>query len=136
MKESIQITFEVGVPENQFESAMNTLILGLRDYKSFMEEGKKFLDYDKYKVQNNFIIDRMINNMKNFYEERWKYMKELLLGWFYKPYFQLNFIDSLMIVFEFVIVGVLIIFIAILIERIVSKIKDIVRRFNKWNTEK
>lgn len=70
MKEPIQITFEVGVPENQFESAMNTLILGLRDYKSFMEEGRKFLDYEKYKVENNFMIDRMINNMKNFYEER------------------------------------------------------------------
>lgn len=58
-------------------------------------------------------------------------MKELLLGWLYKPRFQLNFIDSLMFVIEFVIVGVLIIFIAILIERIVSKIKDIIRRFNK-----
>lgn len=69
MKEPIQLTFEVGVPENQFESAMNTLILGLRDYKLFMEEGKKFLDYEKYKVQNNFMIDRMIYNMKNFYEE-------------------------------------------------------------------
>ena len=70
MKEPIQITFEIDVPENQFESAMNTLILGLRDYKSFMEEGRKFLDYENYKVQNNFMIDGMINNMKNFYEER------------------------------------------------------------------
>lgn len=69
MKEPIEITFEIGVPENQFESAMNTLILGLRDYKTFMEEGRKFLDYEKYKVQNNFMIDRMIYNMKNFYEE-------------------------------------------------------------------
>ena len=69
MKDSIQIPFEVGVPENQFESVMNTLIIGLRDYKLFMEEGRKFLDYEKYKVQNNFMIDRMINNMKNFYEE-------------------------------------------------------------------
>lgn len=58
-------------------------------------------------------------------------MKEILLGWLYKPYFQLNIIDSLMFVFEFVIVGALIIFITILIERIVSKIKDIIRRFNK-----
>ena len=69
MKEPIQLTFEVGVPENQFESTMNTLILGLRDYKTFREEGTRYLDYEKYKVQNNFMIDRMIHNMKNFYEE-------------------------------------------------------------------
>lgn len=70
MKEPISITFEIGVPENQFESAMNTLIIELRDYKTFREEGTRYLEYENYKAQNNFIIDRMINNMRNFYEGR------------------------------------------------------------------
>lgn len=68
MKDNLEITFQVCVPETQFESVMNTLILEIRDYKIFMEEGRQLLNYDDYKDRNNLIIEKMINNLKNLYE--------------------------------------------------------------------